>query len=398
MLDDKNTAHIANVFRAIRDAAKDTTRVAGLTHCHYKYPARFSPQFVSAAISTLSKPGDVILDPYMGGGTTIVEAMSNNRRAIGCDLNSLAVFIAKVKTSNLSRLDEAAILHWALDTVPTFNYRTYALNIDDVICKERTRNLDVPRARAIKKFIALALLSLRDLPTPTAEKFARCVLLNVSQWALNGRKRQVSLPEFRQKVSMTTIQMLEAAAQYKRGLGMFPCRTRAPVFIHGSSENIAVHGCWRDGTLADLVVTSPPYPGVHVLYHRWQVDGRKETPAPYWIANQLDGHCTDYYNFGNRQQENHDDYFAASLRTLKGIRSVMKDNATIVQMVAFSEPRNQLPRYLANMAEAGFKEIRSDAQQFHRISRIVPGRSWHAQLQGRTHSAREIVLLHTATK
>ena len=37
------------------------------------------------------------------------------------------------------------------------------------------------------------------------------------------------------------------------------------------------------------VLTSPPYPGVHVLYHRWQVDGRKEAPGPFWIAGKLDG-------------------------------------------------------------------------------------------------------------
>jgi hypothetical protein len=40
---------------------------------------------------------------------------------------------------------------------------------------------------------------------------------------------------------------------------------------------------------AKLIVTSPPYPGVHVLYHRWHVDGRRETPAPYWIAGCNDG-------------------------------------------------------------------------------------------------------------
>ena len=43
---------------------------------------------------------------------------------------------------------------------------------------------------------------------------------------------------------------------------------------------------WR---APQLVVTSPPYPGVHVLYHRWQVDGRKEAPLPFMIANKLDG-------------------------------------------------------------------------------------------------------------
>ncbi|UCE74376.1 MAG: site-specific DNA-methyltransferase [Methanomassiliicoccales archaeon] len=61
------------------------------------YPARFSPAFASTAIELFSNPGDIVLDPYMGGGTTIVEAMVAGRRAIGADLNSLFKFLIKVK-------------------------------------------------------------------------------------------------------------------------------------------------------------------------------------------------------------------------------------------------------------------------------------------------------------
>ena len=50
-----------------------------------------------------------------------------------------------------------------------------------------------------------------------------------------------------------------------------------------------------------LVLTSPPYPGVHVLYHRWQVDGRKEAPLPFMIANKLDGAGSSYYTMGDRK-------------------------------------------------------------------------------------------------
>src|SRR6266851_5608421 len=78
---------------AVRKAASDRSPITGLTHCFYRYPARFSPQFVSSAIEAFSKPGDIVLDPYMGGGTTMVEAMVRGRRPIGCDLNSLAVFV-----------------------------------------------------------------------------------------------------------------------------------------------------------------------------------------------------------------------------------------------------------------------------------------------------------------
>src|SRR3546814_7370477 len=82
-LDEGGSHHLA----AIRTAALDPSPVAGLTHCHYKYPARFSPKFVASVIEAFSSPGDLVLDPYMGGGTTLVECMSRNRRAVGCDIN-----------------------------------------------------------------------------------------------------------------------------------------------------------------------------------------------------------------------------------------------------------------------------------------------------------------------
>jgi hypothetical protein len=58
-----------------------------------------------------------------------------------------------------------------------------------------------------------------------------------------------------------------------------------------------------------LVVTSPPYPGIHVLYHRWQVDGRKEAPFPFLIANKLDGAGSSYYTMGDRQYPELRTYF-----------------------------------------------------------------------------------------
>jgi len=51
--------------------ARDERPVRGLTHSYYKYPARFSPSFVRAAIQAFTCPGDVCLDPHVGGGTTL---------------------------------------------------------------------------------------------------------------------------------------------------------------------------------------------------------------------------------------------------------------------------------------------------------------------------------------
>src|SRR5437764_15353798 len=89
-------------FSILADAALDRQPVSGWTHNFYRYPARFSPRFAAAAIQCFSKPSELILDPYMGGGTAVVESIAAGRRVVGNDLNSLAAFITKVKTTMLT--------------------------------------------------------------------------------------------------------------------------------------------------------------------------------------------------------------------------------------------------------------------------------------------------------
>ena len=94
------------------------------------------------------------------------------------------------------------------------------------------------------------------------------------------------------------------------------------------------------------------YPGVHVLYHRWQVQGRRETPAPYWIANIVDGNGASYYTFGDRHRAELDSYYDQALAAFSSIARISDANTIIVQMIAFSEPSWQLPRYLETMCPA----------------------------------------------
>jgi hypothetical protein len=102
-----------------------------------------------------------------------------------------------------------------------------------------------------------------------------------------------------------------------------------------------------------LVVTSPPYPAVHILYHRWQVFGRKETPAPYWLTNMNDGETASYYTLGSRGTAlGLESYFRNIEYSFQSIRKIIAPTATVVQMVAFSEAESQLPLYLAAMSRA----------------------------------------------
>lgn len=62
----------ANRIEAFIEAVNDKSNVTGYTHDFYNYPARFSPLFAREVISSLSKPGDLVIDPFMGGGTALV--------------------------------------------------------------------------------------------------------------------------------------------------------------------------------------------------------------------------------------------------------------------------------------------------------------------------------------
>jgi len=75
---------------------KDT---AYITHGYYTYPAKFIPQLSSRIIKEYSQKDDIIIDPFMGSGTTIVEAVVNHRIGIGTDINEIAVLLSKVKST-----------------------------------------------------------------------------------------------------------------------------------------------------------------------------------------------------------------------------------------------------------------------------------------------------------
>ncbi|MDA8377594.1 MAG: hypothetical protein M0Z50_11185, partial [Planctomycetia bacterium] len=227
------------------------------------------------------------------------------------------------------------------------------------------------------------------LPTENAQDFTRCIVLRVGQWALDGRSRHTPLGDFRNKLAMTTAEMLDSsrafAVRAKRNGGRATLLNVDAAELHKTP--------FFERNRIGLVVTSPPYPGVHVLYHRWQVDGRRETPAPYWIAGCNDGQGASFYNFGDRRQAAADAYFRTSLATLQAIRNVMCNGGYVVQLVAFNKAEEQLSRYLENMEQAGFAEVRAGD---NRIWRHVPQRKWHATFIGKTDSANEVVLVHRA--
>ena len=59
------------------------------------YRACFKPQLPRFFIERLTQPGDLVYDPFMGRGTTVLEAALLGRIPFGCDVNPLSIVLVK---------------------------------------------------------------------------------------------------------------------------------------------------------------------------------------------------------------------------------------------------------------------------------------------------------------
>jgi len=387
----------AKVTRGLGDAASDMSPVSGLTHNFYRYPARLSPIFVRAAIEAFSSPGDLVLDPFMGGGTTLVEALALGRDAIGIDISELAAFVSEVKTTVFSHDDLNALRLWVQHAANRIDMHAPAPRFKSYKEAGYYRNLQSNSTWRLRKAIAQVLGTVDRLPTRKLKQLARCVTLRTAQWALDGRKNLPTVDDFRLNFVTCSAEVLLGAATLRdavqklnNGEPSVRCFTRP-------TAGVDRHPFFRNIRHPKLVLMSPPYPGIHVLYHRWQVEGGKEIPAPFWIANKLDGSGESFYMMGNRRERTLDGYFENLRQSLTSIANLCSTETTIVQVVAFAQPEWQLPRYLAVAEMAGFRECFLPAavtKTDSRLWREIPNRKWYVGQKGATYGSPEVVLFH----
>jgi hypothetical protein len=376
-------------------AARDDQPVRGLTHGFYKYPARFSPIFARAAIETFTRPGQLVLDPHVGGGTTLVEARALGREAVGVDISLLAEFVVRVKCTIFSEAELTTLEQWAANLPSIVDIRAPSIRFTEYANLGYYKHLDHPSRWRLRKVIEQSLASAISLGKPHLKAFGRCAVLRTAQWALDSRSKLPTIDEYRTFLGEIAAQMVHGARELRAAVrenGRYPV-----TILHRSAAGLEDDERLDEMRPPRLILTSPPYPGVHVLYHRWQVDGRKEAPLPFMIANKLDGAGSSYYTMGDRRYPELRTYFENIKATMSSVAALADARTIIVQMVAFSEPKWQLPRYLDTMEEVGLTEVRLPVlrgQRDGRLWRTVPSRRWYSQQRGETPGSREVVLIH----
>lgn len=65
-------------------------------HCEKtEHPCQFPVELVERLVLSMTSPGDAVLDPYLGVGSSVIAAVKHGRRGFGCDIDARYVEIAR---------------------------------------------------------------------------------------------------------------------------------------------------------------------------------------------------------------------------------------------------------------------------------------------------------------
>jgi SAM-dependent methyltransferase len=220
-VEEQSTVYEQLVLPAYQGGRFNRTRSVNqyLTHWIYPYQGKFHPQMVRALLNILgAQPGSTALDPFVGCGTTALEASLLGVHCIGVDLSPLCVFLTRVKTRS----------HQAVDEIRS--------RVEALLSQEELHP---------------------DELDPAAEKDERLAeFLQVARMVTYSdfsRRSRDPRRYFRQNLR-AMLQSVEAQAQAVREFGLRPGRVAARV---GDARDLGNAGVEPESI--DVIVTSPPY-------------------------------------------------------------------------------------------------------------------------------------------
>ncbi len=245
-------------------------------HVHRLHPylGKYIPQLVEIFLRKYFSPGNVVLDPFSGSGTTLVQANELGINSIGYDVSEFNVMLAQVKTASydipkLKKQINDLLIRMESDQAPDLFYQT---SITDTLNDEASEYLKTWFApTALAELFAFRKLipeyDNQDLLKVILSRAARSARLT-THFDLDFPRKPQTEPYLCYKHSRTcspTTDAYKFIRRYaldtvKRVEEFSKIRTNACVQVH--------HADSRNGQFAEIdgVITSPPYVGL-IDYH-----------------------------------------------------------------------------------------------------------------------------------
>ncbi|MBI2972465.1 MAG: hypothetical protein HYY39_01590 [Armatimonadetes bacterium] len=239
-------------------------RSSQASHRLHAFAAKFPPQLPALFIQELSRPGDLVLDPMVGSGTTLVEAYRLSRNAVGLDIDPLAVMICEVKTTGIDPELVTSAGRDVLERASAYLSKKLPVTVFlDQYPEESRRFIDYWFAHKTQMELGAILIAVDDEPDASLRALLKLVLSSIIITKSGGVSLARDLAHSRPHKDPTkrprdALEQFELRLdKFHRGLGELrdadsnsvvrveigDCRLRIPL---------------DDGSV-DLIVTSPPY-------------------------------------------------------------------------------------------------------------------------------------------
>jgi hypothetical protein len=371
---------LAEVLAEALDAAAPTERDT-LTHGFHAYPARMHPETARVVLEALAPAGGVVLDPFVGSGTVLVEARVRGLRGAGTDLNPLALRLADVKTRRVGAEARARFVE--------------TLGLVGEASEERVRGR-APALAPLPKHevgwwdghVLKELAGLREeiLAVPDADEREAMVLVLSAIVVKFSRQRADTAEE---RVERRIRKGLPTEFFVRKGRELAErwawlddaCPPRSPAPRLLLSDARALPRTLGPDFAADLVLTSPPYGGTYDY-----VDHHARRYA--WLG--IDPRGLAAHEIGARRRVSDDAHGAARWDAelsdaLASIAAVTRPDALVVLLMGDGEARGELiaaDTQIAQLApEAGLEPLalasqpRAGGRREHLMALRVRGRA-----------------------
>ena len=244
------------------DLSFEGYRTGYASHDLHAFAAKFPPQLSRVFIQGLSLPGETVLDPMVGSGTAVVEAMLCGRKAIGIDIDPLALRLARAKTTRFDLPELREVVEKVLNEA-----RKRIVNTTLLTRLMQKRFTDTEREFIDYWFLKvtqnelLALLSaIEEIEDKTQRSFLDLTFSSIIVTKSGGVSKARDLAHSRPHLDMSKVpknaidQFAMRAAKNLASLsGIQQCKYR-PRILAGDARKLNL----RNDSV-DLIMTSPPY-------------------------------------------------------------------------------------------------------------------------------------------
>ncbi len=265
---------ISQLFNKIKEDAswsfEDSSRkdTSYATHGYHRYPAKFIPQLARRCIEEHTKENDVVCDPFMGCGTTLIEALVSGRKAIGVDINPVAWLITKVKTTpinpNKLKAESEKILSDIFASIEAKKRRQKTLSeIKSVIPENERLNYWFPD-KEIKEELGIIFGRINSINNADIRNFCLCafsnILKNSSIWLMKSIKPTRDLkktPSSPYKTFSRQIKMMLRGNEKLNDIIPEEVKNNLKEYLIAKKQDARNLPC-KDNSI-NMIITSPPY-------------------------------------------------------------------------------------------------------------------------------------------